>query len=300
MSISAAADKLKMLGPASERVASRSTTKMFWTLTAIVWGGVGVCAVLFHVGVLEFVTSTKIGLYAISVWLNAWMLVFVLPQNKGRSKMDLYHDALVVWMLSYALTNALWEIPWVLFSPFVFENLHTLNDVVAHTDFMRESPLNMYWWVLASFSSVDLRTVNHNPTFYTLELYSFVNVLSVIYFFYLNKKRSPYRYLIPVLGSGEPVASTFIFSFSEVFAGFENMPGGVADTLLALVWTQYQYFLFPLIFGFLGLKLLLEDWRQCHVNTEGVAAPQNVGAESSVRDLVEGESPAPGLVSEPR
>lgn len=300
MSISAAADKLKMLGPASERVASRSTTKMFWTLTAIVWGGVGVCAVLFHVGVLEFVTSTKIGLYAISVWLNAWMLVFLLPQNKGRSKMNLYHDALVVWMLSYALTNALWEIPWVLFSPFVFENLHTLNDVVAHTDFMRESPLNMYWWVLASFSSVDLRTVNHNPTFYTLELYSFVNVLSVIYFFYLNKKRSPYRYLIPVLGSGEPVASTFIFSFSEVFAGFENMPGGVADTLLALVWTQYQYFLFPLIFGYFGVKLLLEDWRQCHVNTEGVAAPQNVGAESSVRDLVEGESPAPGLVSEPR
>ena len=271
MSISAAVDKLQMVGPASERVASRSTTKMFWTLTAIVWGGVGVCAALFQVGVLEFVPSTKIGLYAISIWLNAWMLVFLLPQNKGRSKMDLYHDALVVWMLSYALTNALWEIPWVLFSPFVFENLHTLNDVVAHTDFMRESPLNMYWWVLASFSSVDLRTVNHNPTFYTLELYSFVNVLSVIYFFYLNKKRSPYRYLIPVLGSGEPVASTFIFSFSEVFAGFENMPGGVADTLLALVWTQYQYFLFPLIFGFLGLKLLLEDWRRCHVNTEGAA-----------------------------
>ena len=267
MSISAAADKLQMVGPAGERVASRSTTKMFWTLTAVVWGGVGVCAVLFHVGVLGFVTSTKIGLYAISVWLNAWMLVFLLPQNKDRSKTDLYHDALVVWMLSYALTNALWEIPWVLFSPFVFENLHTLNDVVAQTDFMRESPLNMYWWVLASFSSVDLRTVNHNPTFYTLELYSFVNVLSVIYFFYLNKKRSPYRYLIPVLGSGEPVASTFIFSFSEVFAGFENMAGGVADTLLALVWTQYQYFLFPLIFGFLGLKLLLEDWRQCHVNT---------------------------------
>ena len=269
MSTSAAASKLQMVGPASERVASRSTTRMFWTLTALVWGGVGVNAVLFHVGVLDFVLSTKIGLYAISIWLNAWMLVFVLPQNKGRSRLDLYHDALVVWMLSYALTNALWEIPWVMFSPFVFENLHTLNDVVAQTDFMRESPLNMYWWVLASFSSVDLRTVNHNPTFYTLELYSFVNVLSVIYFFYLNKKRSPYRYLIPVLGSGEPVASTFIFSFSEVFAGFENMPGGVADTLLALVWTQYQYFLFPLIFGFLGLKLLLEDWRRCHVNTEG-------------------------------
>ncbi|MGB5222663.1 MAG: hypothetical protein WBN60_16620 [Polyangiales bacterium] len=119
----------------------------------------------------------------------------------------------------------------------------------------------MYWWVLASFSSVDLRTVNHNSTFYALELYSFVNVLSVIYFFYLNKKRSPYRYLVPVLGSGAPVASTLIFSLSEVFGGFENMPGGVADTLLALVWTQYQYFLFPLIFGYFGVKLLMEDWR---------------------------------------
>lgn len=266
MSISEAAGTLQMVGQAGERVASRSTIKVFWTCTGLVWGGVGVCAALFYVGVLDFVTSAKVGLYAISFWLNAWMLVFLLPQNKGRSKMDLYHDALVVWMLSYALTNALWEIPWVIFSPFVFENLHTLDDVVAYTDFMRESVLNMYWWVLASFSSVDLRTVNHNSTFFTLELYSFVNVLSVAFFFYLNKKRSPYRYLIPVLGSGEPVASTFIFSFSEVFAGFENMPGGLADTLLALVWTQYQYFLFPLIFGYFGVRLLLEDWRRCHVD----------------------------------
>ena len=299
MSISAAAGKLQMVGQASERVASRNTMNVFWTFTGVVWGGVGICAVLFFVGVLGFVTSTKIGLYAISVWLNAWILVFLLPQNKGRSRMGLYHDALVVWMLSYALTNALWEIPWVLFSPFVFDNLHTLDDVVARTDFMRESPLNMYWWVLASFSSVDLRTVNHNSTFYTLELYSFVNVLSVIFFFYLNKKRSPYRYLIPVLGSGEPVASTFIFSFSEVFAGFENMSGGVADTLLALVWTQYQYFLFPLIFGYFGVKLLLEDWRQCHVEHAGVALPHSSKPQTSMGDLVEAESPTRSLVSEP-
>ena len=53
-------------------------------------------------------------------------------------------------------------------------------------------------------------------------------------------------------------------TFSEVFDGFVNMPGGVADTLLALVWTQYQYFFFPLIFGYFGYKLLLEDWRQSH------------------------------------
>jgi hypothetical protein len=54
----------------------------------------------------------------------------------------------------------------------------------------------------------------------------------------------------------------------EVFAGFANMVGGVADILLALVWTQYQYFVFPLIFGYLGYQLLLEDWRQCHLEAE--------------------------------
>ena len=37
------------------------------------------------------------------------------------------------------------------------------------------------------------------------------------------------------------------------------MTGGVADTLLALVWTQYQYFVFPLIFGYIGYKLLMQD-----------------------------------------
>ncbi len=233
---------------------------MFAIWTAVFWGGVGICAGLFYLGIMDFTTSTKTALYGISLWLNAWVLVFVLPQNQGRPKLDLYHDALVVWFLSYALTNLLWEIPWVTFSPFVFENLHTLDDVVSHTDYMRESPFHMYWWVLASFGSVDLRTVNHNSTFFTLELYAFVNVVSIAYFFHLNKKCSPYRYLVPVLGCGEPVASTFIFSFSEVFAGFENMTGGVADTLLALVWTQYQYFVFPLIFGYLGVKLLLDDW----------------------------------------
>lgn len=86
MSTSAAAGKLRMVGPASERVASRSLVRLFWTSTALVWGGVGV---------LDFTTSTKIGLYAISVWLNAWMLAFLLPQNKGRSKMNLYHDRLM-------------------------------------------------------------------------------------------------------------------------------------------------------------------------------------------------------------
>jgi len=270
--------------PAPRRSASTATMRFFLWWTALVWGGVGMCAALFYFGALDFVTSAKVGLYAISVWLNAWIVVFFLPGNEGRPKLDLYHDALVVWMLSYALTNLLWEIPWVVFSPFVFENLHTLDDIVAYTPFMRESPLHMYWWVLASFGSVDLRTVNHDSTFYTLELYAFVNVLTVIWFFRLSRKRSPYRYLIPVLGSGEPVASTFIFSFSEVFGGFENMAGGTADTLLALVWTQYQYFIFPLIFAYLGVKLLLEDWKW-----EG---PSNAGAREAVRSELPMGSPA--------
>ena len=180
------------------------------------------CGFLFYSGVLDFVSSAKISLYGISIWLNGWLLAFLANRHESRSKLDLYHDCLVVWMLSYAMTNALWEIPWVIFSPFIFTDLHTIDDVLAHTEYMRSSLLHMYWWMLASFGSVDLRTVNHDPTFYALEMFSFVNVVSVIYFFHLNKKRSRYRYLIPVLGSGEPVAATFIFSFSEVFSGFEN------------------------------------------------------------------------------
>jgi hypothetical protein len=38
----------------------------------------------------------------------------------------------------------------------------------------------------------------------------------------------------------------------------------VADTLLALVWTQYQDFFFPLIFGYVGYTLLRADWRHTH------------------------------------
>jgi len=257
----------ELVGQAPHRALSQPSHKLFLAWTAFWWGSVGICAILFFVGVLDFLTSTKLSLYGISIWLNAWILVWVLRKDQAYSKMDLYHDCLVVWMLSYAITNLLWEIPWVIFSPFVFHDLHTIDDVVAYTGYMRESIFNMYWWILASFGSVDLRTVNHDPTFYVIEIYAFVNLLTTIYFFYLNKKRSPYRYLVAVLGCGEPVAATFIFSFSEVFAGFENMPGGVADTLLALVWTQYQYFVFPLIFGYLGYKLLLNDWQKCQSNT---------------------------------
>lgn len=249
-----------------ERRVAASTWRLFGLWSALFWGASGVFAALFYVGALEFTTSTKLSLYGISIWLNGWMIPLLRPGARARPKHEILHECLALWMVSYAMTNLLWEIPWVIFSPVVFENLHTLDDVVARTEWMRESVTHMYWWVLASFSSVDLRTVNHESTFYTLELFAFVNVASVLLFFRLNKRRSPLRYLVPVLGGGEPVAATFIFSFSEVFAGFENMPGGVADTLLALVWTQYQYILFPLIFGYVGYKLLLEDWRHTQEN----------------------------------
>ncbi len=255
------------------RAVSETARRLFLIWTAAWWGGVGLCAVLFFAGVLDFVWSARISLYGISIWLNGWLLAFVARRSEPRSKLDLYHDCLVIWMLSYAMTNVLWEIPWVIFSPFVFEGLSTLEDVVARTDYMRSSILNMYWWVLASFGAVDLRTVNHNSTFYSVEIFSFVNVTTTIWFFRLNRRRSPYRYLIAVLGCGEPIAATFIFSFSEVFGGFENMPGGVADTLLALLWTQYQYFVFPMIFGALGVRLLREDWRRCHAAAVAPAAP---------------------------
>jgi hypothetical protein len=264
VAVATQASDLQMVGRPVERSISRRARTLFLLWTAFFWGGVGVCGLLFYVGVLDFVSSAKLSLYGISIWLNGWLLAFLAQRSESRSRMDLYHDCLVIWMLSYAMTNVLWEIPWVILSPIIFIDLNTIDDVLANTAYMRESVLHMYWWVLASFGSVDLRTVNHDPTFFAVEIFAFANVSTTLYFFYLNKKRSPYRYLIAVIGCGEPVAATFIFSFAEVFGGFQNMVGGVADILLALVWTQYQYFVFPLIFGALGYRLLLEDWRQCH------------------------------------
>jgi hypothetical protein len=233
--------------------------RIFAVWTGVFWGGTVVLAVLFYVGVVDFETSTKISLYGTSIWLNAWLIPFVLPGSRQRDLRQRLHEGIVHWIVCYTMTNALWEIPWVLSSPFIFEDLHTLQDVVAYTGWMRESPLHMAWWVMASFSSVDLRTVNHDPTFYSLEFFAFVNVASAAYFFRLHQRRSSFRYLVPVIGSGEPIAATFIFTFSEVFGGFTNMPGGVADTLLALVWTQYQYILFPIVVGWMAYRLLLFD-----------------------------------------
>lgn len=259
MSSSSASFDFNQLAPERSLSLSAKSTFKAWTqiwiaLTLTVMG-------LFYVGVLDFVMSSRLSMYLISIWLNGWILVWFLRRFAGQNKMDFYHDLLVIWMVSYAITNIQWEIPWVIFSPFVFENINTLDDLIAQTDYMRAAPWNLYYWVLATFGAIDLRTVNHDGTFYSLEVYAFVNLAMTFYFFHLNKKRSPYRYLIFVLGCGEPIATTFIFTFSEVFDGFVNMPGNIWDTLLALVWTQYQYLFFPIIFSVLGCKLLLEDLR---------------------------------------
>ena len=213
-------------GTAMRRTVSASTWKAFAIWTAIFWGATGGLGLLFFAGVLDFSTSTKTSLYGTSIWLNGCLIPLLLPGAKQRPKLDLLHDCLVIWLVSYTMTNLLWEIPWIVSSPFLFDNLHTLDDIVAHTEWMRESVVNMYWWIMASFGSVDLRTVNHNSTFYALEFFAFFNVASAYCFYRLNKRRSALRYLIPVMGGGEAIAATFIFTFSEVFAKFENMSGG--------------------------------------------------------------------------
>lgn len=254
-------------GPAQPRTLHPSATRLFLGWTALWWGLAGACAVAFFFGALDFRDSSRIALYGISIWLNAWLLIWFFQRRNYATQGDFWHDCLVVWMLCYAFTNVVWEIPWLIFSPILFVGMGSMEDLLAQVAYMRESMLHMYWWSLGAFGAVDLRTINRDPTFYTLELYAFVNVAVTLYFFHLNRIRSPHRYLVAVIGCGEPIASTFIFTFTEVFAGFENMVGGIADTLLALVWTQYQYFFFPMVFGYLGYKLLLEDWKTAGLKT---------------------------------
>jgi len=117
MGVAAQALDLPVVGMPVERSISRSALKIFLRWTAVWWGGVGVCAALFYSGVLDFVSSAKVSLYGISIWLNGWLLAFLSQRSERRSRMDLYHDGLVIWMLSYAMTNLLWEIPWVISLP---------------------------------------------------------------------------------------------------------------------------------------------------------------------------------------
>ena len=247
------------LAPA--RTVSASTRRAFLAWTAVWWGLVGVWGLLFYVDRLDFVTSAQRSLYGICVWLNGFLLA--LWTARGRPRLERFHELVSLWLVSYGVTNAAWELPFVLLSRTVFVDLRTLDDVVALTPWMRERPANMWFWVLASFSSCDLRTVNHDGTFFALELFCVINLAATALFFKLNAARHRDRYLVPMLFlGGAPCAATCIFSFAEVFNGYANMPGGVADTLLALVWTQYQYVVFPVLVAGLCVPLLRADWAE--------------------------------------
>mmetsp|Transcript_20719 Transcript_20719/g.25120 ORF Transcript_20719/g.25120 Transcript_20719/m.25120 type:complete len:274 (+) Transcript_20719:1646-2467(+) len=251
-----------------ERSLSSTSQRRFLWWTVFWWGLVGLWGILFYAGTIDFTFSAKISLYGVSVWMNGWMLALIGHKDEKRSRIGILHECLCFWMITYCMTNLLWEMPWVLTSRFVFNDLSTLDDVVAKTEYMRANPLHMWWWIVGSFGAVDLRTVNRNSTFFTLELNCFANLAESLVFFHLNRKRSPLRYLVPVLGAGAPVAFTIMFSFTEVFNGFANMPGNTADTLLALCWTQYQFVVFPIIFCYWGLEMLFEDWKHCYLPSD--------------------------------
>ena len=133
---------------APERRLSRKSKKLFIGWTSFWWGGVVLMGTLFFIETLSFTLSTKIALYGISIWLNGCLLGLIGQPKDGRSKMQVYHDCMVLWMVTYLITNMTWEIPWVLCSRTIFQDLNTLEDLVSQSGFMRESVANMYYWVM--------------------------------------------------------------------------------------------------------------------------------------------------------
>jgi hypothetical protein len=134
--------------------------------------------------------------------------------------------------------------------------MHTIEDWIGLGARIREQ---MWLWPLASFGAVDLRTINGNGAFMAVEMLSIPSVLTFTAFYFLDRKKHRLCYVLPVINGPMLVGGTLIFSFSEVFGGYANMPGGLADTLLALLWTQYQYVLFPAAMFYFSLRLLLND-----------------------------------------
>jgi hypothetical protein len=235
---------------------SRSTRTFFWSWTACFWAVPALCGFLFWRGAWSSLLASKVALYAISIWLNACVLVLIRRRGETRTRAGVYRDFLIVWMISFSMTNLLWEWPWFLSSRFLFHGLHTIDDWNRYSEYVRE---HMWVWPLVSFGAVDLRTINGNGTFMAVEMLSIPSVLTFTAFYFLDRRRHPLRYALPLLNAPMVIGGTLIFSFSEVFGGYANMAGGVADTLLALVWTQYQYVVFPAMMAWFSLLLLLDD-----------------------------------------
>jgi len=232
------------------------TRNLFLASTGLFWSVPALCGFLFWTGLLDNGPAAKISLYAVSIWLNTCCLTLLRRPQESRTRADVYREFVIVWMISFGMTNLLWEWPWFLTSKFVFHDLHTLADWNGLSERIREQ---MWLWPLASFGSVDLRTINGNGTFMSVEMLSIPSVLTFIAFYFLDRKRHPLRYVLPLFNAPMVIGGTLIFSFSEVFGDYSNMPGGVADTLLALLWTQYQYVVFPALMFYFSLRLLLHD-----------------------------------------
>jgi hypothetical protein len=234
---------------------TRSKT-LFWRVTALFWSVPAICGFLFWIEAWDNMLASKVSLYAVSIWLNACCLVLIRRPDEMRTRAGVYREFVIVWMISFSMTNLLWEWPWFLTSKFIFRDLHTIDDWIGLSASIRE---HMWLWPLASFGAVDLRTINGNGTFMAIEMLSIPSVLTFTAFYFLDKKKHRPRYVLPIFNGPMVVGGTLIFSFSEVFGGYPNMPGGVADTLLALLWTQYQYVLFPAVMFYFSLRLLLND-----------------------------------------
>jgi len=230
--------------------------KLFWYSTAFFWAIPALCGVLFWSGLWENLLASKVSLYAVSIWLNTCCLMLVPRRDESRTRAAVYREFVIAWMISFSMTNLLWEWPWFLSSKFLFHDLHTIQDWIALAPRIRE---HMWLWPLASFGSVDLRTINGNGAFMAVEMLSIPSVLTFTAFYFLDRKKHRLRYVLPIFNGPMVVGGTLIFSFSEVFGGYANMSGGVADTLLALVWTQYQYVLFPAMMFYFSFRLLLHD-----------------------------------------
>jgi hypothetical protein len=236
-------------------VTNRSKT-LFWAVTAFFWAIPAVCGVLFWRELWDNMLASKVSLYAVAIWLNACCLMLIRRPDETRTRAGVYREFLIVWMISFSMTNLLWEWPWFLSSKFIFRDLHTIEDWIGLGAHIRQ---HMWLWPLASFGAVDLRTINGNGAFMAVEMLSIPSVLTFTAFYFLDRRKHRLRYVLPLFNGPMVVGGTLIFSFSEVFGGYANMAGGTADTLLALVWTQYQYVLFPALMFYLSLRLLLND-----------------------------------------
>jgi len=66
-----------------------------------------------------------------------------------------------------------------------------------------------------------------------VERLSIPSVLTFTAFAIVDRRKHRPRCVLPLFNGPMVVGGTLIFSFSEVFGGYANMPRGAADTLLA-------------------------------------------------------------------